>query len=130
MNAKPQTLALLTLALLAAAVPTLSADGPARSHGARSTERTLESSTAAISLPSVVPGPMFVQDCATCPRQELRVTSRTSFRVGSTTVSLAELAAFARAGGPYFTMIHYGLTSPEVRLVQVSGQFVSGAGRR
>lgn len=129
MNSRPTLLAVLTLALGFGTIAAGAAGREVRIGEARSIERTFEASTAGLTLPSVVPGPLFVQGCSACPRNELRVTGRTVFRVGDDAVTLAEFAAFLRTGGPYYTTIHYGLDSPEISLVQVAGRYVRGPRR-
>jgi hypothetical protein len=96
---------------------------------ARSTERTLEASTAGITLPASESGTLVVQGCSACVRNELRVTPRTRYLVGGESVTLAELSAFLRRSGPHFAIVHYGLDKPEVSRLQVSARLSAGPSR-
>jgi cytochrome c peroxidase len=107
--------------LLAASVAVSVAAGAA-DWGAKSTQRSLETSTYNLQLPDSMSGELGIQQCSSCKRISLHFTDRTELLVGTDKVTLRELKDFVRsAGGTLFTMVFYDLKEPTVLRVAVSG---------
>jgi hypothetical protein len=108
----------LTTSLIA-----LSLTAGAADWGVKSVERSLETNTRLLQIPDSASGELGVQQCDTCPRIALQLTTNTQFFVGQDSVTLSELRQFAFSGSNgHFAMVFYELNTPTVLRVVVTGQ--------
>lgn len=111
MNLRP----MIALLLVLGATPVLMAGAPPP----QTVEMGIEADTAAVTLPSSIPGPVVFPGCGTCNRSALRITPATSLMLGAKTLTFAELTRVAHSGA-HFMMIYYKPGSPDITRIVVS----------
>jgi hypothetical protein len=89
----------------------------------KSVERSFETDSDKMLLPSRVPGGLDLHQCNDCASRTLQVTNETQFFVGTEAVALQELKAFVADGHTHFAMVYIALKEPKVLRVVVSGEF-------
>jgi hypothetical protein len=103
------SLAIGVLAVAHATVPVVSVD-----YG-------IEGSTDTTLLPTSTSGSV-VLTCADCGSRSYQVTDATTFFVGTAPVSLAQLLAFAKTGGPHNLTVFIKPKAPVVTRIVIAGQ--------
>lgn len=109
--------ALLALTCLAAHAQTV------RPAPLRSLEEAIETSTAAVSLPSSNTGTLSFRECpAPCTEKSLELTAQTRFVVGSQQVSFQDFKAYVASKDDQFLMVFHKPGERTVTRLMVFGQ--------
>ena len=106
-------LALALIAGTAACLPALAALG--------APTEAVETTTLATRLPANAQGAIVATLCPGCAPSVLRLTAKSHFLIGTTTVSLEELRSYVASGGPHNLVIIYDRRLHTVIRIVVSG---------
>ena len=84
-------------------------------------EQAIETTTFVVSLPDAANGSMSVKSCAQCKPVLLRLTSRSTFVLGSTPVQYKEFLGFARGSENLALNIFYEAKSGNITRLRMNG---------
>lgn len=116
------------LVLLATSFGVLQAHAAEYPAPLRSLEDAIESTTDDVLLPASQPGTLTFRNCVEpCKLRALQVSAQTTFFVGDTQVTLAELNAYLRGAGQRSLMVFRQPDQATATRVRVAGEWVPPA---